>query len=249
MAIQSTNPQTKVVSTLYAGRVVEVRTYDATRNHSDTLDYTDFRTTTVTEALVYVGRTGSEYAYRRLSALEDRAVMDESDKVRELKVNERFDRVDCTNLFVWRGEDHRVATVDPEALANAEIVEDLAAYRADVAERARIAAEKRAVAEKAEKEVREEMERNRPVLGKRMEVFKGRKVPVGTIGTVAFIHYNGGVLLKNDHEWQTRKANGVWVNPENLRARRPCTKHDDCKKFPELGEACAATSHKLIAMK
>jgi len=55
-------------------------------------------------------------------------------------------------------------------------------------------------------------EKNRPVPGKKMKVIRGRKVPVGHIGTVAYVHSNGGVLLKADHEWRDRKANGVWVD-------------------------------------
>lgn len=65
-----------------------------------------------------------------------------------------------------------------------------------------------------------EVERNRPVVGKKMIVTKGRKVKVGTCGTVAFIHRNtGSILLKDDDKWQDRSANGVWVNPEYLKAR------------------------------
>lgn len=219
MAIQSTNTQTKVVSAFYTGRVVEVRNYVATRNHSDTLDYSDYRSTNVTEALVYVGRTGSEYAYRRRDALEGGRPVDESDKVRELKVNERFHWVDCTNLFVWRGSDHREASVDAGAFDNAELVEDLAAYKAHVAEDVRIAAEKHAAYEKAAKEAREEEERNRPVKGKKMIVVKGRKVPKGFVGTVAFVSGTGNVLLKDDAEWQDRKAPGTWVSATNLASR------------------------------
>lgn len=64
---------------------------------------------------------------------------------------------------------------------------------------------------------RAEEERNRPVKGKKMEVFKGRKVPVGTRGTVAFVR-DGSVLLKDDAIWQDRSAPGVWVPVGNLRA-------------------------------
>lgn len=219
MALQSTNTRTSEVSTLYAGRVVEIRKYVDRRNHSDTLDYSDFRDTNVTEALVYVGRSGSKWSYRRLSALEDGAVMDESDHVAELPIQDRFAWVDCTNLFVWRGSDHREATVDAEAFNNAELVEDFAAWQAYTAEQVRLTEERRIASEKATKARREEEERNRPEKGKKMIVAKGRKVPVGFVGTVAYVSGSGSVLLKADHEWQDRKSQGTWVSANNLRAR------------------------------
>lgn len=76
-----------------------------------------------------------------------------------------------------------------------------------------------AAREAYEKRMKEhqEIERNRPEKGKKMEVYRGRKVPVGTVGVVAYIHANGGVLLKPEHEWQDREANGVWVDARNLR--------------------------------
>ena len=51
-----------------------------------------------------------------------------------------------------------------------------------------------------------------------MVVAKGRKVPKGTVGIVAFVHPNGGVLLKAENEWKDRKAQGTWVNAGNLQA-------------------------------
>jgi hypothetical protein len=63
-----------------------------------------------------------------------------------------------------------------------------------------------------------EEERNRPTVGKRMIVVRGRKVPVGHQGTVAYINREGSVLVKADHEWQDRKAGGVWVPAAYLKA-------------------------------
>jgi len=250
MALQETNTRTQEVTTLYMGRVVEIRTYVDRRNHSDTLDYSDYRDTNITEALVYVGRRGPKSTYDRLDSVAGRrsSWSLETDDV-DLEVQARFAWVDCTNLFVWRGSDHREATVDAEAFDNAELVEDFAAWKAYVAEQVRLDAERRIASAKAEKERREEEERNRPVKGKRMEVFKGRKVPVGTVGIAAFIHANGGVLLKNEDEWQDRKAQGIWVNTGNLRAFRPCDKHDDCKACVELAEACAQSTSKRVGAK
>jgi len=65
-----------------------------------------------------------------------------------------------------------------------------------------------------------EEERNRPTVGKQMIVFKGRKVPLGTVGTVAHVSGSGdSALLKPDNAWQDRKTDGVWVPIANLKAR------------------------------
>jgi hypothetical protein len=225
------------LATLYVGRVVQVRNYVATRNHSDTLDYTDMRSTDVTEALVYVGRTGPKYSYSRLDAIsgaEEWCTWHDDckahpalgreclksrnrEEVVDLEIQDRFVWVDCTNLFVWRGEPHRTPEVD--AVMGGELAEDFAAWNEYHAEQARIAAKKAAEYAAAEKARKEEEERNRPVVGKQMVVVKGRKVPKGTTGTVAFIHSNGGVLLKDDAVWRDRKAQGIWVNAGNLAAR------------------------------
>ncbi len=82
-----------------------------------------------------------------------------------------------------------------------------------------VAKEARRVArEESDRKAREEAERNRPVIGKAMKVVKGRKVPVGTVGTVAYIS-GSSALLKGDSEWKNRQANGVWVAFSNLAAR------------------------------
>jgi len=192
----------------FEGRVVKVRTYTASRNHSDTLDYSDFRSTTVTEALVWVGR--------EVEAL---------DWVRDVKhtqpvePKDRFKWVDCTNLFVWRGSPARTPKVDVLALAIPELFEDLEAWlkiQANEAQAKEAAIEARRVAlDKA----RADDERNRPVIGKQMVVAKGRKVKVGTVGTVAFVSDSGRVLLKDDDKWQDRKSDGTWVAAGNLKAR------------------------------
>ena len=53
--------------------------------------------------------------------------------------------------------------------------------------------------------------------GDRVVVARGRKVPVGTTGRVAWVSSNtGGVLVKDEDKWQDRTQNGVWVNPHNL---------------------------------
>lgn len=48
-------------------------------------------------------------------------------------------------------------------------------------------------------------------------VARGRKVPIGTVGRVAWISYNtGGILVKEEDKWQDRAADGTWVDPRNL---------------------------------
>src|SRR5690348_18326964 len=54
MAIIETDLKTKAVTRSHEGCVVKIRKYVADRNHSDTLDYSDWRSTVITEALVSV---------------------------------------------------------------------------------------------------------------------------------------------------------------------------------------------------
>jgi hypothetical protein len=46
-------------------------------------------------------------------------------------------------------------------------------------------------------------------------VTRGRKVPLGTIGVIAYIG-EGSVLIKDEAVWQDRNANGTWVYTSNL---------------------------------
>lgn len=124
-------------------------------------------------------------------------VLNENDKVEEVLVNANFE---CDT-----GCGH--ASVD----ATLEVLE--IKRQLDVrSEELRLAEAQR------RREIEIEIERNRPVKGKTMIVFKGRKVPIGTTGVVAFVKDNGSVLLKKPEEWTNRNAPGVWVNPSNLKA-------------------------------
>lgn len=208
MPITTTDTRTKqVIRNEHVGRVLDIRYFKARRNMSDTLDYTDFQHVDCTEALVYRGRRGAPNIW----SLEER----------DLEVHERFTWVDVSNHFAWRSDCHTVATVDLNLHdpANAKALEDFNAWTANniAQESARQAAQQaREAQEKADAQKRE---RNRPVVGKPMKVVSGRKVPVGTVGTVAFVSGSGGVLLKDDARWQDRKADGVWVDPRHLEAR------------------------------
>jgi hypothetical protein len=208
--------------------VVDIRRFEASRNHSDTLDYSDYRTTMVTEALVYVGRKAPKYDWMDAG---------EMNPIVEKELSDRFKWVDCTNLFTWRGSDHREPTIDvtwgcrehedctdhPELAAacfnakNAEMVEDYAAWKAHVDEKERLRQEAQIANDTARILAQAEAEKNRPVKGKKMIVVKGRKVPVGTTGVVAHIS-DTSVLLKDEKSWQDRKAPGIWVSTANLRA-------------------------------
>jgi len=205
--VTHTNPATQVstVSHTHEHRVLEVRSYQASRNHSDTLDYTDFAMTTVTEALVYRGRRAPKWSFLPVS---------ETNPLVDVPLADRFTWLDCTNLFTWRGQDHMVPTVDRDALAlDALLAEDYLAWL-DI-EAAKQAAARRALDEKLAAE--QWRIANLPKVGVQMTVAKGKKVKVGTTGTVAWISYKtGGVLLKDDARWQDRNEPGTWVNPEHL---------------------------------
>ena len=90
----------------FEGRVLRVVKTKETRNWSDTLDYTDHRTTDVTWALVYIGTYGvpakeASWTFRRVTtSLEPTS--SELQGARELEIGERYGWVDCTNLFADR---------------------------------------------------------------------------------------------------------------------------------------------------
>src|SRR5260221_2309140 len=193
----------KTVTNWY--EVVEVRKYRAQRNVSDTLDYSDYQMVSVVEALVYCGRTKKVWDFTLGEQVEV-----------SIAREERFRWVGCSNLFVWRGADQ----IDPaiDEVRHPDVVIDYFEYVLALREIA--AKQEKLATEQAEKLRSETLERekNVPVRGKKMVVFKGRKVPVRTTGVVAFVHENGGVLIKPEAVWQDRNAQGVWVNAGNLRA-------------------------------
>lgn len=65
-------------------------------------------------------------------------------------------------------------------------------------------------------QVRELEDKCRVRKGSKVVAVKGRKVKPGTVGVVAFVHDNGGVLIKAESEWERRDADGQWTNPDNL---------------------------------
>ena len=111
------------VETLFADRVLRIETTTETRNWSDTMDYTDFRSTRCVYALVWLGTHG--LPPRRQGGLQpsridfsgrvhaDLEVSSwNADKVRDLEFHEQFGWVDCTNIFSDRNGYSLEAAVD-----------------------------------------------------------------------------------------------------------------------------------------
>lgn len=144
----------------YAGRVVAVETITETRNWSDTMDYSDFRTTTCTYALVWMGTRGVPAEYRGGRDLvwyfENDVPEYRKDDVRDLLPHEQFGWVDCTNLFSDRNGfslDCAVDGLDMQLLwGGVEMLDAYAAYKAHLVARKELEArEAERVAEEARK--------------------------------------------------------------------------------------------------
>ena len=89
----------RTVTNLFEGRVVRIEHTTETRNWSDTMDYTDMRSTECTWALVWLGTHGLPPR-----GYEDRPIVDlpapwNDGKERDLEFYEQFAWIDCTNLF------------------------------------------------------------------------------------------------------------------------------------------------------
>ena len=139
-------------------RVLRIEKTTEIRNWSDTLDYSDHRSTDCTWALVWLGTRGvpardAHYAGGRTVAFID-ALKWDADKIRDLEVHEQFAWIDCTNLFSDRNGYSlwpEVDTFDMQLLhGGPEMLDGLVAWEAyhkarreKLAEEARIAAEAR----------------------------------------------------------------------------------------------------------
>ena len=133
MAIKVQRPQvidgssTCLTFDLFEGRVLKVEQVTETRNHSDTLDYSDHRSTKCTYALVWLGTNNlPPKAPQVKSTLVGRPMRHaevysfEQKEVRDLEFHEQFAWIDCTNLFEWRGSDRLTPTVDAEMGKNGD---------------------------------------------------------------------------------------------------------------------------------
>lgn len=220
--ITSRNTTTNEITITYVGRVVETREYQAHRNLSDTLDYSDWQWCMVKEALVYIGRRVDTHTWSGSNYIDPGPVA----------LEHRFAWVDVSNHFAWRNDAIETATVDgfphctvhedcashPElgAACVAEMIADLAewkALQALKAEHARIAAEESRAAEAARKA---EIARKEPRKGRTIKVVKGRKVPVGTVGVCFWIgssQWGDRVGLKDS------KGTVHWTAASNVEAQ------------------------------
>ena len=133
MAIVKQDYRTFEKETLYLGRVVRVETTTETRNWSDTLDYTDMRSTTCTYALVYLGHEGKKPRHHHVG---NRLFVTDAPwyEVEALDIGDRFAWVDCTNLFADRNGYSLKADEDVFGdvmlHCGAEIYDELAAFEA-----------------------------------------------------------------------------------------------------------------------
>ena len=138
--------------THFKGRVVRTEVVTETRNWSDTMDCSDYRSTKCIYALVYMGRHGIAPMHR-----DGRPVTGVNpfpgSETRDLEAGERFAWVDCTNLFSWRGVPVLTAEVDTFDMqllhGGPEMFDDLAAWDAHQVVLQKAAAEEREAAAKA----------------------------------------------------------------------------------------------------
>jgi len=96
----------------FEGRVLRIEKTTETRNWSDTLDYSDHRSTDCTWTLVWLGTHGVPPQARGRIATSVETYSWEADKARDLEVHEQYAWVDCTNLFADRNGYRLVPTVD-----------------------------------------------------------------------------------------------------------------------------------------
>jgi hypothetical protein len=148
---QSTNAVT-AQTTHFLGRVVRTEVVTETRNWSDTLDYSDYRSTQCIYALVYMGRHGIAPMTRNGRTVAGVNPYPGSE-LRDLEVGERFAWIDCTNLFSYRGVPVLAAAVDTFDMqllhGGPEMFDDLAAWDAHQVVLQKAAAEEREAATKA----------------------------------------------------------------------------------------------------
>jgi hypothetical protein len=148
---QSTNVVT-AQTIHFLGRVVRTEVVTETRNWSDTMDYTDYRSTKCIYALVYMGRHGIA-PMTRAGRTAAGVIPYPGSELRDLEAGERFAWIDCTNLFSYRGVPVTTAAVDTFDVqllhGGPEMFDDLAAWDAHQVVLQKAAAEERQAAAKA----------------------------------------------------------------------------------------------------
>lgn len=111
MPIIKTDYETHATENLFRGRVLKIERTTEVRNWSDTMDYSDHRSTECTWALVYIGTHGVPPRGWN-GRVVTHAYTSRLDQPRDLTVGERFAWVDCTNLFSDRNGYSLAAEVD-----------------------------------------------------------------------------------------------------------------------------------------
>ena len=198
MSIRKTSTGMQVDEFL-PGTVVAVRTFRAQRNTSDTMDYSDYRIVSVTEALVHVGANSEHHPY-------------EWERGKALQPHERLQWCDLSNYMSWRTAYTYEVTVD--ALLPEAVQVDYDAYLEHEAHAAydRQIKEEVAVREAAEAEAK------KPLKGRTCKVVRGRKVPQGTTGVSVW--YGADKWDKTRMRVGLKLASGeiVWTAASNVEA-------------------------------
>jgi len=139
MAIIKQDYQTFDKETLFFGRVIKVITTTEERNWSDTMDWSDYRTTSCTYAMIYLGHHGVPGDITRKGRIMtdvnvQTGMYPNTYAARDLKVHERFAWVDCTNLFSDRFGYSLTAAADTMGdlllYSGADVYDELAAWEA-----------------------------------------------------------------------------------------------------------------------
>lgn len=214
----------ETVKEAFVGRVVAVVQSTERCNMSDTLDYIDFRDATVILALVWLGTRGErpQYAQGRQMTWVHETIC--PGDIVDLEVHEQFAWVNCSNHFAWRGGERLVAIVDQPTDAKTEPLMWVNYIAWQGFQKAQAAAAEERLAKKLEAEAAAaeiaaaEAARKaalQPKLGDKCKVVSGRKVPKGTMGIVAYMN-DHSVLIKAEHEWKNRQANGTWVSKNHV---------------------------------
>lgn len=192
--------------------VVKIHKYVASRNHSDTADYSDYQSTDCVEALVWVG---SEWAPPKNNKFSHRIWSFEQSNVRTLEPHEQFGYIDCTKIHVYPGSEILVPEVDdPLDTRAADALPHYMAYQAKLAAEAaakkavedalRMATEE-AAAQKAAKKAAVDK------AGEMLAYEELRKIPMK--GTEVTVGNFKGVLF-----WSgVRKYRGEWNASFGLR--------------------------------
>jgi hypothetical protein len=134
------DPAHTTTNVAHAGRVLRVEHRQESRNHSETADFSDWRTVMCTYAVVWLGERGIPGGHWWRPDLE-----------RELDIHEQITRIDCTNLFGWMDSSTVSVEVDTDIDPRAEV----ALLTWEAFEKARVEASRRAAEAEAARHAEE----------------------------------------------------------------------------------------------